>query len=430
MPNCLINDERKEFSDACEMNVDERYWLQYCYAVYVEENAVKLAGYGCFEDHWLAKSVESITLGGSGTELNGGLDEAEAIALLLSLKDNDPGKGSKLGPSNSANDELKLAISASLGKVPPKKVVPQQVDLDEEFNDQLAIALMMSAEESSKSGKSSGETEAEELVKDEALAEMSTQVESHNAGANGLEQPTPSADTNADTTTDIRRAEESSSDGVLSQNNDGEDPGPSSPIDNTSHPTEEQSAEDETLQTNDIEESGNSDPHTESPLLIKESKGKDPTISEEVADPTPTNEEDYGTLEHLINNQPPSPPPKDTKGKHKLLPSSHPQVTHQPPQIPSRTSSSQPSDPPTSDPQTSTNNQLHIPSKLHFLSLYSTKATGSLSYLGLSATVYTVLFLRAAGEREGRRVFERVGVGKIIEKGFFGSAKMETAVLV
>jgi hypothetical protein len=44
--------------------------------------------------------------------------------------------------------------------------------------------------------------------------------------------------------------------------------------------------------------------------------------------------------------------------------------------------------------------------------------------------VYTVLLLREAGEREGRRAFERVGVGKVIEKGFFGKGEAETVVLV
>ncbi|PMD28609.1 hypothetical protein NA56DRAFT_696385 [Hyaloscypha hepaticicola] len=52
------------------------------------------------------------------------------------------------------------------------------------------------------------------------------------------------------------------------------------------------------------------------------------------------------------------------------------------------------------------------------------------NYLGLSATVYTVLFLRADGDREGFRVFERVGVGKIIEKGLFGIGKTETVTLI
>jgi hypothetical protein len=44
--------------------------------------------------------------------------------------------------------------------------------------------------------------------------------------------------------------------------------------------------------------------------------------------------------------------------------------------------------------------------------------------------VYTVIFLREAGERDGRRAFERVGVGKVIENGFFGKGDAETAVLV
>jgi hypothetical protein len=44
--------------------------------------------------------------------------------------------------------------------------------------------------------------------------------------------------------------------------------------------------------------------------------------------------------------------------------------------------------------------------------------------------VYTVLFLRASGERDGRRVFERVGVGKVVERGFFGNSQTETVMLV
>jgi hypothetical protein len=44
--------------------------------------------------------------------------------------------------------------------------------------------------------------------------------------------------------------------------------------------------------------------------------------------------------------------------------------------------------------------------------------------------VYTIIFLREAGEWYGRRVFGRVVVGKIIERGFFGNARTETVVLV
>ncbi|KAE9374186.1 hypothetical protein N431DRAFT_437671 [Stipitochalara longipes BDJ] len=165
-------------------------------------------------------------------------------------------------------------------------------------------------------------------------------------------------------------------------------------------------------------------------------KGKQQVISQDIIDPALL-EENNGTLKHLANNNP-TPSNSDVTGKQKSIPISQSQTSHQPPQIPSRTSSSQPSqsasasasNPQSSASQPSAIDQPHIPAKLHYLPLYSTRATGSLSYVGLSATVYTVLFLREAGERDGRRAFERVGVGKVIERGFFGNAKTETVVLV
>jgi hypothetical protein len=435
-PNCLTNDERKDVSDACEMNVDERYWLQYCHPVYIEENSTKPAGYGCFEDHWLAKSVESITLGGVGTELNAGLDEAEAVALLLSLKENDV-VVNKAMPSNHVDNDLERAIAASLGKAPQKEISPKPVDLDEEFNDQLAIALMMSAEESSKSKNLSVATEAEELGEDGELAEMLRQEENLIKGTSGHGIPLALTETKGETVINSQQAGEAIQDGEISETNDIEESETSTANPETSELTEEPLIDATTLHTNETRNVGSLSPTTTTLPSGIGRKGKQQEVTEEAIDYAPTNEEDFGTVEHSINNQPPPPPPKDTKGKSKSTTNSPLMVTLQPPTIPSRTTSTQPSSTPASlsgpsasNPQRSANNQLHIPSKLHFLPLYSTKATGSLSYLGLSATVYTVLFLRAAGEREGRRVFERVGVGKIIEKGLFGSAKMETVVLV
>ena len=398
--NCLTTDERKEFSDACEMGVEERHWLQYCHAVYFEKNAARPAGYGCFEDHWLAKSVELFRLEETGAALNGGLDEAEATALLLSLKDKGLGNN-KSAPINQTDDDLELAIAASLGKAAPKKAVPHQADLDEEFNDQLAIALMLSAEESSMSKIRSGEAE------DAQLAEMSCQVADAGESTNNVEQPPSSIDPNMEMASNVHPTEEPSEEAIVAGNNEIEELLASLPSANTDH--------------HEVD-----------------GKNKQLAVIEENTHSTPTIEEDFGTLGHLINHQPPEQSSQEFKGKLNSTPDSPTATSHQRPQIPSRTSSSQPPsstqppipNPQSSRPQTSANDLPQIPAKLHFLPLYSTRATGSLSYLGLSATVYTVLFLREAGEREGRRAFERVGVGKVIEKGFFGKGEAETVVLV
>jgi hypothetical protein len=328
------------------------------------------------------------------------------------------------------------AIAASLGKAPPKEIVPKPADFDEEFNDQLAIALMMSAEESSKSKNSGGETEAEELAEDDELAEMLRQEEDPSEGTNGHELPSALTETSGEAAIDSQQAEEPVPEGEVSETNEIEELGTSTANPKTSKLTEEPPIDAITLQNHETRNVGSLSPTTITLPSGVNHKGKQQEVTEEVTDPAPTNGEDFGTLEHL-NKQPPSPPPKDTKGKSRSTANSPPTVTIQRPTIPPRTTSTQLSSTPASlpgssasNPQLSANNQPHIPSKLHFLPLYSTKATGSLSYLGLSATVYTVLFLRAAGEREGRRAFERVGVGKIIEKGFFGSATMETVVLV
>jgi len=45
-----------------------------------------------------------------------------------------------------------------------------------------------------------------------------------------------------------------------------------------------------------------------------------------------------------------------------------------------------------------------------------------------SVGLCAVLFPRAAGG--GRRVFERIGVEEIVDRGFFGYAETETMVLV
>jgi hypothetical protein len=398
--NCLTTDERKEFSDASEMGVVERHWLQYCHAVYFEKNAAKPAGYGCFEDHWLAKSVELFRLEETGAALNGGLDEAEATALLLSLKDKGLGNN-RSAPINQTDDDLEHAIAASLGKAASKKGVPHQADLDEEFNDQLAIALMLSAEESSMSKIPSGGAE------DAQLAQMSCQVADADESTNNLEQLSPSIDANTKMASNAHPTEEPSEEAILARNNEIKELVPSLPNANTNH-------------------------HAVG------GKNKQLAVIEENPHSVPTIEENFVALDHSINHQPPEQLLQDSKGKQKSVPDTPTTTNHQPPQIPSRTSSSQPpssTQPPapnlqSSRPQTLANDLPQIPAKLHFLPLYSTRATGSLSYLGLSATVYTVLLLREAGEREGRRAFERVGVGKVIEKGFFGKGEAETVVLV
>ena len=398
--NCLITDERKELSDACKMDVEERHWLQYCHAVYLEENAAKPAGYGCFEDHWLAKSAEPFRLEETGAALNGGLDEAEATAFLLSLKDESLGNN-KSAPINQTGTDLELAIAASLGKAAPKKAVPHQADLDEEFNDQLAIALMLSAEDSSMSKIPSGGAE------DAQLAEMSCQVADADENTNNLEQSSPSIDAKMKLASNAHSTEELSEEAIVARNNEIKELVPSLPNANTDH---------------------------------HEVDGKKMhlTVIEENNHSAPTIEEDFVTLNHLINHQHSEQSSQDAKGKLHSTPDSPTATNHQRPQIPPRASSSQhPSStqPPVPNsqsprPYTSANDLPQIPSKLHFLPLYSTRSTGSLSYLGLSATVYTVIFLREAGERDGRRAFERVGVGKVIENGFFGKGDAETVVLV
>jgi hypothetical protein len=433
---CLSNVERKEFSDLCEMSVDERYWLQCCHAVYVEENAVKPAGYGCFEDHWLAKSLDSLTFSEVGNEVNGGLEEAEAIALLLSMQGSNADKR-KFGPRNSADNDLELAIAASLGKEPPRKAAPKQVDLDQEFSDQLAIALMVSAEESSKSRNSSLGTAEEEDAKNAELGEISRQAEGPHGGTNDLEYSSTSVDTNRDTR--INPQPPGEPDGGHLQVDSVEEHGISLPNGNKSQPTEElsaegQSTEDEIIDVNATEGTDSSEPHSSTAPQLGGSKSKQQEVHEEATDSEPFTEDDHSSLGHLTSNHSQIPPYKDQKRKQKLNSASQLSSNHQP-QIPSRTSSSQPSNIaqpnlPSNHSAAPNDHSLHIPAKLHFLPLYSTKATGSLSYLGLSATVYTVLFLRAAGDREGIRVFERVGVGKITEKGLFGAGKTETAVLI
>jgi hypothetical protein len=427
--NRLSNVERKEFSDVCEMSVDEKYWLQYCHAVYVEETAVKPAGYGCFEDHWLAKSVDSLTFSEVGNELNGGLEEAEAVALLLSMQGSNTDKRKK-GVRNSADNDLELAIAASLGTEPPRKAAPQQVDLDQEFSDQLAIALMVSAEENSKSKNSNVGAAEEEDAKNAELGEISRQAEGPQGGTDNLEHSSTSLDTKRDTGIKPQPPDEPA--GGPLQIDSLEDQGISLPNTNKSQ-SKEHSAEDGILDVNAIEGTDSSEPHSVAAPQLVGSKSTQQEIHEEVTDSEPFTEDEYGSLGHLISKHSQIPPHRDQKGKQKS--NSDSRLSPNQPQIPSRTSSSQPSnsaqpDLPSSQSAAPNDQPVHIPAKLHFLPLYSTKAIGSLSYLGLSATVYTVLFLRAAGDREGIRVFERVGVGKIIEKGLFGTGRTETVILI
>ena len=435
IPNRLSSVERKEFSDLCEMSVDEKYWLQYCHAVYVEENAVKPAGYGCFEDHWLAKSVDSLTSTEVGNELNGGLEEAEAVALLLSMQGSNADKRKK-GQRNSADNDLELAIAASLGQEPSRKAAPQQVDLDQEFNDQLAIALMVSAEESSKSKKSSVGAAEEEDAKNAELGEVSRQAEGPHGGTNDLENSSTSVDTNRDAGINPQPPDEPA--GGHLQVDSVEDQGISLPNADKSQPTEElsaegQSTEDGIIDANATEETASSESQSGAALQLVGSKSKQQEIHEEVTDSEAFTEDDYGSLGHLTSKHSQIPPPKDQKGKQKSTSDSRlspkPTTNTISDLLLSALKFTQPILP-SSHSVAPNDHSLHIPAKLHFLPLYSTKATGSLSYLGLSATVYTVLFLRAAGDREGIRVFERVGVGKIIEKGLFGTGKTETVVLI
>jgi hypothetical protein len=289
---------------------------------------------------------------------------------------------------------------------PPKKAAAKPVDLDEEFNDQLAIALMLSTEESAKSAKGKeleGGREAEQQAEDSQLAETSRQDMGPDESADNVKQPSSLTDTDGELASDVHPTEEQTEEAVMASNNEVEEVlSPSPNLHNNPTPPNLLAKKLETIEEN--------------------------TNSGSI-------QEDHGSLKPLVHSQTPG---QTTKGKQKSVPFPQSSVNSQPPQIPSRTSSSKPSSstelsPPNSQTsvlQTSANDLPQIPSKLHFLPLFSTRATGSLSYLGLSATVNTVLFLREAGDREGRRAFERVGVGKIIEKGFFGKGDVETVVLV
>jgi len=413
-PGCLTIVERKEFSDSCEMSVEERHWLQYCQAVYVDDNAVKPVGYGCFEDHWLLQSVGPRAV---GTDLNGGLSEADAIAL--SLKDNTGTGNSR--PNNSVDGDLELAIAASLGKVHPQKATPKQVDLDEEFNDQLAIALMLSAEEYSKSKTSNGGMKVRNVEEDAELATMLEQAATGEGATRGREQTSSLSDSQGEASSDSQPTEwPPTENGETNERGYALAPAQSPMNGADTKATEELIPSPQTTM--------------EIPSEV-EAETQQHRVSEEVVHPTAP-EQDHHAPQNPVNNNP-ALSKSDFKGKQKSPPVAQPSTSHQPPQIPSRTSS-KPQNPISTaipDPQSSTSpptaiEQPLVPAKLHYLPLYSTRATGSLSYVGLSPTVYTVLFLREAGERDGRRVFERVGVGKIIERGFFGNARTETVVLV
>lgn len=394
-PQHMTVEERKAFSEACELKGGEIQWLQYCHAMFTAEDASKPSGFGCFEDYWLAKSAESTILGKIGAELNGRFDEDEAVAMLLSLKDGD-GKD-QAGPSTRAEDDLDLAIAASLGKAPPTntKVAAKEVDLDEEFNDQLAIALLMSAEEDARNKNASKESETGEAS---SSAEISKQgAEADEAGKN-LHQPSPSTDINGELSKDCLVANPTSA-------KDGENVGVGEEPESLHGSPDKPLGPAEIKAKRRAREERKRNALSEEATQLAHTNGKDPSVLDDSTNIEAPNLAAEGNHEsagisHLIPARTSS---KDAKGKAKVL----------------------------ADPPTAINNQFaHLPAKLHCLPLYSWRASGALGYLGLSTTVYTVLFLRAAGEREGRRVFERVGVGKIVEREFFGNAKTETVILV
>jgi hypothetical protein len=106
--------------------------------VYNDEYAPKPGGFCCFKGHWLAKSTELISLEQITPDMNAGFDEDEAVKMLLSLRD-EIWKRERPGPGNNIDDNLDLAIVASLRKERPteNKFAANQVDLDEGlFNDE------------------------------------------------------------------------------------------------------------------------------------------------------------------------------------------------------------------------------------------------------------------------------------------------------
>jgi hypothetical protein len=391
-PQHMTLEERKAFSDACELKGDEIQWLQHCHAMYGAENASKPSGFGCFEDYWLAKSAEPTILGDVRTELNGGLDEDEAVAMLLSLKDGD-GKN-QAGPSTGTENDLELAIAASLGKAPATKMkaVAKDVDLEEEFNDQLAIALLLSAEEDAKNKKASAESVTDQPS---GLGETSEQTPELDEGPKNLEQHSSSTDIKGELVKDYPTVN------AMSGNNVGNSRVPEEPPRRPYRPKGPAEIKKE---------------------RISREKRRGHALAKDFIDSAHPSGTDQAVLEGSSNIQTPEP---GAELNDQLAGISH--------LIPARNSSKVVKGKSKVNPDlpTSSNDQFaHLPAKLHCLPLYSTRATGKLSYLGLSNTVYTVLFLRAAGEREGRRVFERIGVGKIVERGFFGSVKTETVILV
>lgn len=400
--NYLTAKEREEFSAACELNTQEKQWLTRCHAIYTDENASNPAGFGCFEDYWLAKSMEANSLSGSRAGLNAGLDEDQAITMLLSLTDDNhssrtPGPG-EAGSRKGGDDELERAIAESLGKAPPKKIPDTKVDLDEEFNDQLAIALMLSAEENTKIDTS---------LMDSEVTEASS---SRDKSGKGKEKEVDKISTKPEETSisayiEEEQAKDIQNEATLTEeadSNAGQEPASSDQTTIGEALTPAQDPEGNTALTQQLEarsaetaissqRNTNLNSPTPHPSLTSSSE-QDPTLpsSPKTTTRTPC-------------------PTSSTKGKG-------PNVVQAP-----------------SEPPPSISEQLqYLPSKLYCLPLFSTKARGSLGYLRLSPTVYTVLFLRLReeGDREGRKVFERIGVGRIMERGVFAGVKGEMVVLV